>query len=111
MMKIGNLWIPNMKESSLHSTQNDKALNTIYNAAGGQRTNLLELIKLIKSNLSKFENQIKNIKPIHGPISDGDIPHSLASIEKAKRLLGYKPLYNVELGIKESVEWYRKNIM
>ena len=93
------------------TTQNDKALNTIYNAAGGQRTNLLELIKLIKSNLSKFDDQIKNIKPIHGPIRDGDIPHSLASIEKAKRLLGYKPLYNVELGIKESIEWYCKNIM
>ena len=92
------------------TTQNDKALNTIYNAAGGQRTNLLELIKLIKSNLSKFDNQIKNIKPIHGPIRDGDIPHSLASIEKAKRLLGYKPLYNVELGIKESIEWYCNNI-
>ena len=93
------------------TTKNEKAINTIYNAAGGQRTNLLELIILIKSSLSKFDNQIKNIKTIHGPIRDGDIPHSLASIEKAKTLLGYKPLYNVELGIKESIEWYCKNLV
>lgn len=92
------------------TTYNKKALNTIYNAAGGQRTNLLDLINLIKMNLLKFDSEINNIKILHGPLRNGDIPHSLASIEKAKKLLGYKPKYSVELGIKESIEWYWNNL-
>ncbi len=62
-------------------------------------------------NLLKFDSQIANIKTLHGPLRDGDIPHSLASIEKANKLLGYKPLYNVELGIKESIKWYWNNFI
>jgi len=92
------------------TTNNKKALNTIYNAAGGQRTNLLDLINLIKMNLLKFDSEIDNIKVLHGPLRNGDIPHSLASIEKAKKQLGYKPKYTVELGIKESIEWYWNNL-
>jgi UDP-N-acetylglucosamine 4-epimerase len=92
------------------TTKNEEALNKIYNAAGSQRTNLLELINLIKLNLSKFDNQIENIESIHGPTRDGDIPHSLASIEKAKKLLGYNPKFNVQLGIKESIDWYWNNL-
>ena len=93
------------------TTKNEQALNTIYNAAGGQRTNLLELIELIKSSLLKFDKKISKVKTLHGPLRNGDIPHSLASIEKANKLLGYKPLYNVELGIKESIDWYWKNFI
>ena len=93
------------------TTKNEQALNTIYNAAGGQRTNLLELIELIKSSLLKFDKKISKVKTLHGPLRNGDIPHSLASIEKANKLLGYKPLYNVELGINESIDWYWKNFI
>jgi UDP-N-acetylglucosamine 4-epimerase len=56
-----------------------------------------------------IDPSVKAIEPIHEKIIVGDIPHSLASIEKAQRLLAYKPSTNVEEGIKQSVAWYVKD--
>ncbi|MGB8375013.1 MAG: LPS biosynthesis protein WbpP, partial [Salegentibacter sp.] len=44
------------------------------------------------------------------PNRPGDIPHSLASIEKAKDLLGYEPEYRIGEGLEEAVKWYWKNL-
>jgi len=87
-------------------TKNKMALNQIYNTAQGERTTLLELVNYLKKHLSQFDPEISKIKIIHGPNRDGDIPHSLASIEKATKLLEYKPLIGMENGIGEAVKWY-----
>ena len=92
------------------TTVNKKAINQIFNTACGQRTNLNELVKILKKYLSKYDKKISKIKPIYGPNREGDIPHSLASIDKAKKLLGYKPTHDIQLGIKESIDWYFKNL-
>lgn len=91
-------------------TQNTGALNTVYNTAYGDRTTLTQLVHLLKENLSKFDPKIEDVKVLYGPYRAGDIPHSLASIEKAKSLLGYSPQFSIETGIKESVLWYFNNI-
>ncbi len=88
------------------TTNNENALNTIYNVAYGDRTTLLELTELLKKHLSVFDNSIKNVEIKHRENRVGDIPHSLASVEKAKKLLNYNPKYNINDGIKEAVNWY-----
>ncbi len=92
------------------STNNPGALNQVYNTAFGDRTNLNELVALLKEYLSEFDAEIKNVEVKHGPVRAGDIPHSLASIEKAKNLLGYNPKYNIKKGLKEAVKWYFDNL-
>ncbi|PTX44489.1 UDP-N-acetylglucosamine 4-epimerase [Christiangramia gaetbulicola] len=92
------------------TTENKNALNQIYNAAVGDRTNLLELTHLLKTHLSKFDPEISKVEIKHGPNRVGDIPHSLASIDKAKHLLGYDPKFKIEEGITEAVEWYWENL-
>ncbi|WP_445955842.1 SDR family oxidoreductase [Yeosuana sp.] len=92
------------------TTTNKEALNTAYNVAYGERTTLLELTTLLKEHLGKFDKDILNIEIKHRENRLGDIPHSLASIEKAKRLLNYKPQFNISDGLKEAVSWYWKNI-
>ncbi|PKR80307.1 LPS biosynthesis protein WbpP [Brumimicrobium salinarum] len=92
------------------TTENDKAVNQIYNTAVGDRTNLLELTQLLKKYLIKFDKSIENINIYHGPEREGDIPHSLASIEKAKKLLDYNPSHPIESGIAEAIGWYWKNL-
>lgn len=90
------------------TTNNKKAIGTIFNTAVGDRTNLLQLTELIKKYLSEYNENIKSV-PIHiGPERKGDIPHSHASIEKAKEILKYNPTHNLENGLKESIEWYWK---
>ena len=88
------------------TTTNTEALNTVYNVAYGDRTTLLELTNLLKTHLSAFDTTIKDIEIKHRENRAGDIPHSLASIEKAKKLLNYNPKYNINDGIKEAVKWY-----
>jgi len=92
------------------STTNKKALNTVYNVAFGQRATLIELVENLKLNLSEFDEKIANIKIEFGPERIGDIPHSLASIEKAKKLLGYNPIYSLKNGLQEATLWYWENL-
>ncbi len=92
------------------TTANKEALNEVYNTAVGDRTNLLELTNLLKEYLSKYDPEIANVEIKHGPNRAGDIPHSLASIEKARKNLGYNPDFNIQAGLKEAVDWYWKNL-
>lgn len=90
-------------------TENSNAVNEVFNVAYGERTTLLELTSYLKEFLSEFDPVIKNIPVQHGPNRAGDIPHSLASIEKAKQLLGYLPSYSMRDGLRESVKYYWEN--
>ena len=90
--------------------QNREALNQVYNVAHGERTSLNQLFYFIRDLAGIFDKDILTIEPVYGPARAGDIPHSLASIEKAKKLLYYSPTLNVEDGLKEAVKWYWKNL-
>lgn len=92
------------------TTENPEAVNQIYNTAYGERTTINDLVKYLKIYLGEHDKEILEIEAIHGPVRAGDIPHSLASVEKARTLLGYDPKYRMRDGLRESVEWYRKNL-
>jgi UDP-N-acetylglucosamine 4-epimerase len=92
------------------TSENNEAVNQVYNTAVGDQTNLLELSTLLKEYLSKYDPEIAKIEIKHGPNRAGDIPHSLASVEKAKTLLGYEPQFKIEAGLKEAVDWYWENL-
>lgn len=92
------------------SVENKDAVNTVYNTAFGERTTLNQLVDCLKKYLSEFDPEIANVEVLHGPSRLGDIPHSLASIEKAERLLGYKPQFSMQEGLKEAVSWYWENL-
>ncbi len=92
------------------TTTNPDAVNTVYNTAFGDRTTLNDLMGYLKEALSEFDPAIANIPTIYGPNRAGDIPHSLASIEKAKEKLGYNPKFSMQDGLKEAVKWYWNNL-
>ncbi|MFD0975761.1 SDR family oxidoreductase [Salinimicrobium gaetbulicola] len=92
------------------TTSNEEALNEVYNTAVGDRTDLVQLTQLLKKYLSEFDPKIKEVEVKHGPERAGDIPHSLASVEKAKKLMGYDPKYKIEDGLKQAVSWYWENL-
>ena len=92
------------------STKNVATVNTVYNTAYGDRNTLNDLVGYLKEFLAKYDERIANVEVIHGPERAGDIPHSLASIAKAKELLGYDPKFSLQEGLKEAVDWYWKNL-
>ena len=91
-------------------TENPEAINTVYNTAFGERTTLNELVNALKEFLSEYDYEIANVPIIHGENRVGDIPHSLASIEKASKLLNYQPKFSMREGLKEAVKWYWNNL-
>ena len=98
-----------MNELAL-TTTNPDAVNQIYNTAFGERTTLNQLVGYLKEFLGEFNEEIRKIEILHGPNRVGDIPHSLASIDKAKNLLGYEPQYSMKQGLQEAVKWYWNNL-
>lgn len=92
------------------SCNNSEAVNTVYNTAFGDRNTLNDLVGYLKKKLTEFDSKIADVPIIYGETRIGDIPHSLASINRAKSLLGYNPKYSLEEGLKEAVGWYWNNL-
>jgi UDP-N-acetylglucosamine 4-epimerase len=85
---------------------NSEAINNIYNTAVGDRTTLNELVTYIKLILLEFNQRVSDVSVIYGPNRGGDIPHSLASINKAEKVLGYRPTLAILEGLRETVKYF-----
>jgi len=105
-------YIENVIHANLRAatTTNPGAINEVYNVAFGERNTLNDLFKFLKEFLVEFKEEVKNAEANYGPQRQGDVRHSLASIEKAKRLLNYDPEYSLEQGLKEAVKWYWESL-
>jgi len=105
-------YIDNVIQANLLSlsTENIQSINTVYNVAYGDRNTLNDLMGYLKEYLSEYDSKISQIKVIHGPNRAGDIPHSHASVQKAKDDLGYNPQFSLQQGLKEAVKWYWENL-
>lgn len=99
-----------MNDLALQAEAGSDAVNQIYNTAYGERTTLNQLVEYLKEYLSQYDAEIANVIPTHGPNRVGDIPHSLACVDKAKRLLGYDPKFSMKQGLKEACGWYWNNL-
>jgi len=98
-------YIENVVEANLKSVYaSDEALGKAFNIAFGGRESVQNVFDIIAGALNV------GIKPVYGPERAGDVRHSHADIGKARRLLNYDPKYSFEDGIKQAIEWYRRNL-
>lgn len=72
--------------------------------------NLNELHQTLVRNIAKHNCQTIESKPNYQDFRDGDVLHSLADITKAKKFLGYNPLYSAEEGLENTANWFIKNL-
>lgn len=89
-----------------HAPQDSK--NNIYNIAVGDSTSLNELFKILTDILSNHSIEYTK-EPIFSDFRDGDVMHSQASIDKAIKMLGYEPKFNVKEGLQIAIPWYLNN--
>lgn len=87
-------------------TSNEESINQVYNVALNDRTSLNELYKMIQDKLIQRVQGLKKKQPIYRDFRPGDVMHSQASIEKAKKLLNYKPKHKISDGLDEALSWY-----
>ena len=105
-------YVDNVVQANLLAltVENSAAINQVYNVAFGERTTLNELFAYLKEDLSVLDPEIAKVEAKFGPNRAGDIPHSLACIEKAKQLLGYAPQFSVKQGLQQATKWYFENL-
>ncbi|GET47504.1 epimerase [Capnocytophaga felis] len=92
------------------TSENPDAVNQVYNTAVGDRTTIKDMAELLREFLAQYDPKIAEVEILNGPNRLGDVPHSLASIEKAQKNLGYQPTHKFAEGLKEAVDWYWKNL-
>lgn len=96
---IGNVIQANIKAMLVQNLSQHEACNIAY----GERINLVKLWDKINKMLDK------KIEPVFGPPRAGDVQDSLADISKSERVFGYKPEFNLDQGLLESLEFYKNH--
>jgi len=101
-------FIENVVQANIKAALSDNkdAVNQVYNVAFGENTNLNELVEAITNGLKALDIDPSSSIVVNGPERVGDVKHSLADISKANNLIGYKPLFSFEEGIKQTIAWY-----
>ena len=92
------------------TSDNDEATDQVYNVALNDRTNLNELYQMIEERLIKRTQGLEKKEPIYRDFRAGDVRHSQANIDKAQRLLGYRPNYLIKKGMDEAMDWYCQSV-
>lgn len=85
-------------------------ISEVFNVAYGERASLNELAEALKQGLSSYDKAIGKVEFQYGPNRAGDVPHSLASIEKGKAILGYAPQFSLQKGLEAACAWYWENL-
>ncbi len=94
-------FIDNVVEANIRAGQAPEASGEAFNVGCGERISLLEVIGMLESILGhKVERR-------HSPSRGGDVPHTMADVSKAKRLMGYTPLVGFAEGFRRTVEYFR----
>ncbi len=91
-------------------TDSPEAINQVYNVAYGDRTNLNQLANWLRETLTQYDSDIAKVEIQYGPYRKGDIPHSLASVDKARKLLNYNPEFDLKKGLTEACKWYWEHL-
>ena len=98
-------FVKNNVTANILAATSDKGAGEVMNIACGASTSLNELIRLINEELGT------DIKPIYKEPRAGDIKHSKADVRKAKELIGYEPKISFEEGLKETIKWYKNQMI
>lgn len=95
------VFVRDIVQANMLTLEKQKAIGEVFNIATGRPTTIIRLVKTLQKAMNKT-----NLRVIHKEAAKGDIKHSYASIEKARKILGYNPKFSLQTGLKELAEWY-----
>ena len=88
------------------TTDNNDAIDQVYNVALNDRTSLNKLYQMIEDRLIQRTKGLEKKDPIYRNFRAGDVRHSQANITKAQKLLEYQPKYKISEGMDKAMDWY-----
>ena len=95
-------YIDNVVRANLLAMSAEHLQGEAINIACGKRVSLNQLLNILKEIVGS------KVSPVHEEPRKGDVKHSLADINKGKRLLNYDPQVGIEMGLKKTVEFFQK---
>jgi len=97
------VYVGDVVDANMLALTTKEAKGEVFNIATGVTSTINKLVWYLQEAMKK-----KHLKPIHKHPRPGDIRHSYASIEKAKKILGYEPKFSLKKGLTKLVEWYSR---
>jgi nucleoside-diphosphate-sugar epimerase len=97
------VYVEDVVDANMLALTTKEAKDEVFNIATGVNSTINKLVWYLQETMNK-----KHLKPIHKHSRPGDIRHSYASIEKARKILGYEPKFSLKKGLTKLVEWYSK---
>ena len=97
-------YVDNVVQANLLACTAEGAAGRVFNIGTGERHSLNQLLRLLSAVVGR------ELNPEHTSPRKGDVRHSLADIERARRILGYEPRVRLEEGLRRTLEWYRSNL-
>ena len=91
-------------------SEDENAVDQVYNVALNDKTSLNDLYHMIENRLIERKPSLENKLPIYRDFREGDVRHSQANINKAKKLLNYEPTHSISKGLDEAMDWYVQSI-
>lgn len=95
-----------VRANALAALGGPETAGEVFNVGNGERTDLNELFAVLREGLAAFDPAVREVEAVHGPERAGDIPHSVADISKARRMLGYEPAGSAREGLARAAEWF-----
>jgi UDP-glucose 4-epimerase len=95
-------FVADVVQANLLAAETPGVSGKVYNIACGQRTSLLEVVAHLNDLLGT------DIKPTHTDARPGDVRHSQASIDAARRDLDYEPTTTIVTGLRHCLEWWQQ---
>jgi UDP-glucose 4-epimerase len=95
--------VENIVEGNLLAADAPGVSGQVINLATGMGLSLLELVERINAAMGT------HLEPVHEAARPGDILHSRASIDKARKLLNYVPVVDLDTGLARTIDWYRSH--
>jgi UDP-N-acetylglucosamine/UDP-N-acetyl-alpha-D-glucosaminouronate 4-epimerase len=105
-------YVENVVQANLlaATTEDAAAVNQVYNVAANQATSLNELFQLLRSLLEPRYPRVRDLQPRYRGFRAGDVQFSLGDVDKAERLLGYRPSWDLRRGLERTIDWYAPRI-
>jgi UDP-glucose 4-epimerase len=94
-------YVSNVLDANWIAATHPRAAGEAFNIGCGMRTSLNQLNGLMNEILGT------NTRPSYEAARPGDVKHSLADIDKVKKLLGYTPAVSLREGLTKIIDWYR----
>src|SRR6266705_3666447 len=94
-------YISNVVDANMRAAGSAKAVGQVINVGNGIRVTLNNLVSKLKSLTGR-----DNIEAEYQDARKGDVRHSLADISRARELLGYEPRFDLEEGLRLTIDWW-----